>query len=440
MDVKRAKESHGIRHRVLQVALLLPFTGFYIVIINPFISFDGWQYISSSKSLFNRSEMAQHYFWVREPAFPLLVKIFSINNSFLWGMIIFNLILFMVSFLLFFIQAMKSVNLNKNLENVCLLISYLGSLTLVGGYAGNFGRDLIIISTNLLFSAICISVFKHHTNVKSHFPKVAICLLLMFSATLSKPLSYAFGATLVLLLIGHFLIYRVKPKSFDLILYPISLVASLFLIPFYWRAEVREAITSPFFNKHNLSDPFWDLSAGEILSRFSEDVVLFQTIPVVLLSLLWIGANLGWIFSRNELQISPSQNADIGYGLLAQHYPNCNTSKPHGFVANIEYLQEEVGQNLCGISGIDLPNILFYPTYAIYLLLLILLLFSLKTVISHSGALYLLSYLGSTLIYISVFAISGGAIDRYGAPIIPMVFVSLGLIITCNPKLKKLAY
>jgi|GEM_PF-4898831 len=437
MDVKRARERHEIRRRVFQAALLLPVTGFYMVTINPFVSFDGWQYISSSKSLFSRSEMAQHYFWVREPGFPLLVKIFSFNNSFLWGLIIFNLILFMISFLYFFTQAMKCAKLNNKLENVCLFISYSGSLTLVGGYAGNFGRDLVIISTNLLFSALCISVFKNQTSNNSNVPKASLCLVLLFSSTLSKPLSYALGVTLVLLLVGKFLIHRVKPKSFDLFLYPFSLVASLLLMPNYWREESKRAITSPFFNEQNLSDPFWDLSAREILSRFSEDIVLVQTIPVVLLSLLGIGSNLGWIFSRSNLQISPSQNADIGYGLFAQHYPNCNISQPHGFIANIEYLQEEVGQNLCGISEIDLPNILFYPTYMIYLLLLTLLLFSLKRIVSYSGALYLVSYLGSTLTYISFFAISGGAIDRYGALLIPIVFVSLGLLITHNVKLKK---
>jgi len=344
----------------------------------------------------------------------------------------------MMSFLYFFTQAMKCSKLNNKLENICLFISYSGSLTLVGGYAGNFGRDLIIISTNLLFSALCISVFKNQTSNNSSVPKASLCLVLLFSSTLSKPLSYALGATLVLLLVGNFLIHRVKPKSFDLFLYPFSLVASLLLIPNYWREELKRAIVSPFFNKQNLSDPFWDLSGGEILSRFSEDIVLVQTIPVVVLSLLGIGSNLGWIFSRNDLQISPSQNADIGYGLFAQQYPNCNVSKPHGFIANIEFLQEEASLKFCGISGIDLPNFLFYPIYTIYLALLVLFLFSFKTIVSTSGGLYLVSYVGSTFVYISFFAISGGAIDRYGALLIPIVFVNLGSLITQNSKLKKL--
>jgi hypothetical protein len=144
------------------------------------------------------------------------------------------------------------------------------------------------------------------------------------------------------------------------------------------------------------------------------------------------------MFSRNQLKISPSQNGDIGYGLLAQHYPNCNISKPHGFIANIEFLQEESNQKLCGISAFDLPNILFYPTYMIFLVLLMLFLFNLKTILSNTGALYLVSYSGSTFLYISFFAISGGAIDRYGALLIPIVFMSLGLLVAQNAKPRKL--
>ena len=438
MDVERAKESHEIKSRVLQAALLVPITGFYISIINPFVSFDGWQYISSARSLFDRSEMNQHYFWVREPGFPLLVKVTTFNNSFLWGLIIFNLFLFMMCFFYFFTQVMKSTQMSNRLENIYLFISYLGSITLVGGYAGNFGRDSIIISTNLLFSALCISVFKNQTNTQTKLTKVSLCLTLLFSATLSKPLSYAFGITLVLLLVGKHLTQREKPKLLDVSLYSSTLATGLIIIPFYWRKELGKAINDPLFNKQNFADPMWDLSVGQILSRFSEDIVLIQTIPLVFLSLLGIGSNLGWIFSRNEAQISPSQNADIGYGLFAQHYPNCNVSKPHGFIANIEFLQEEAGLKLCGISEIDLPNILFYPIYTIYFALLVLFLFSLKTVVSNSGGLYFVSYLGSTFVYISFFAISGGAIDRYGALLIPIVFVNLGSLISHNYKLKRL--
>ena len=384
--------------------------------------------------------MAQHYFWVREPGFPLLVRILGFNGSFLWGLIIFNLIVFMLSFFYFFIQATKFIKLNMRAENFFLLISYIGSITLVGGYAGNFGRDLIIISTNLLFSALCISLFVNQTNGQSKFSKTLLCFILLFSSTLSKPLSFAFSLTLALLLLGYFLFYKAKPKPSDLFLYPSTLVVSLLLIPIYWKRELRKAITNPLFNEQNLIDPFWDLSVGHILSRFSEDIVLIQTIPIVFLSLLGAGSNLGWIFSRNDLQISPSQNADIGYGLFAQHYPNCNVSKPHGFIANIEFLQEEAGLKLCGVSGIDLPNILFYPVYATYLALLVLFLFSLKTMISTSGGLYLVSYLGSTFVYICFFAISGGAIDRYGATLIPVVFVHLVPLITRSSRLKWLVH
>jgi hypothetical protein len=438
MEVEQAIESHGIKRRFLQVAILLPITGFYIIIINPFISFDGWQYISSARSLFDRREMAQHYFWVREPGFPLLVKVTTLNNSFLWGLIIFNLFLFMMCFFYLFIQIMKSTQLSNSLENTYLFISFFGSINLVGGYAGNFGRDSIIISLNLLFSALCISVFKNQTNAQTKSTKFSLCLTLLFSATFSEPLSYAFGITLVLLLIGKHFAQREKPKLFDFSLYTSTLVTSLMVIPFYWRKELRKSINDPLFNQQNFADPMWDLSVGQILSRFLEDIVLIQTIPIVLLSLLGIGANLGWIFSRNEAQISPSQNADIGYGLFAQHYPNCNVSKPHGFIADIEFLQEEAGLKLCGISGIDLPNILFYPIYTIYLMLLVFFLFSIKTIVSTSGGLYLISYLGSTFVYISFFAISGGAIDRYGALLIPIVFVNLGLLIAHNSNLKKL--
>lgn len=440
MVFKQVKKSDEAKHKLLQAVLLLLVTGFYLAIINPFVSFDGWQYISSAKSLFNRSEMAQHYFWVREPGFPLLVKVTTLNGSFLWGLIIFNLFLFMMCFFYLFTQVMKNAQLSNGLENIYLSISYSGAITLVGGYAGNFGRDSIIISINLLFSALCISVFKNKTNPQGKLTKLLLCLVLLFSATLSKPLSYAFGITLTLLLVGKKVARSEKPRRFDFSLYSCALVTGLIIIPFYWRKELDKAINNSLFNEQNFIDPFWGLSIGHILSRFSEDIVLVQTIPTVFLSLLGVGSNLGWIFSRNELQIQPSQNADIGYGLFAQHYPNCNVSKPHGFIANIEFLQEEAGLKLCGISGIDLPNILFYPIYTIYLTLLVIFLFSLKTVVSTSGGLYLVSYLGSTFVYISFFAISGGAIDRYGATLIPIVFLHLGSLITRNSKLKRLLH
>lgn len=429
-----------VKHRTCQITFLLLITTVYALFINPFISFDGWQYISSAKSLFNSGQMAQHYFWIREPGFPFLTKVFSLNGSFLWGVIASNLLLFMLSYFYFFTQSIKSLTLNRKAENYCLIISYVGSVTLVGGYAGNFGRDLLIISTNLFFSALSISVFKNQISRGFNSSKTLLCLTLLFSSTLSKPLSYAFAASFVLMIVGEYFTHGVKRKSLELFLYAITLVASLILIPVYWRYELNKAIIDPLFNKQNFLDPFWDLSAGDILSRFTEDIVLVQSVPLALLSLLGVGSNIGWIFSRNDVQISPSQNADIGYGLFAQHYPNCNSSKPHGFIANIEFLQEESEQALCGISTVDLPNVLFYPIYILYIFVLIRLLLSLRTIASSSGAICLIAHLGSASIYISFFAISGGAIDRYGALLIPIVFSSIGLLMNQNVILRSVVH
>jgi hypothetical protein len=161
MGSKKNAKVTDVKHRIYQITYMSLVTTIYLLLINPFISFDGWQYISSAKSLFDRNEMAQHYFWVREPGFPLLVKMFSINGSFLWGVIIFNFILFMLSFFYFYIQVMKSIKLNRNLEHFCLAVSYIGSVTLVG----------IIQMVNLIglkFHSVSYCCFLHP--LASHYP------------------------------------------------------------------------------------------------------------------------------------------------------------------------------------------------------------------------------------------------------------------------------
>lgn len=422
------KNISELRVRTYQLLSVTVISLFYSIIINPFISFDGWQYISSATSLFNRAEMAEHYFWVREPIFPAIIKLFSLDGSFLWGVIVFNLLFFMISFFLCFIHAIKVFQVARKVENICLIVSYTISLTLIGGYAGNFGKDLMIISMNLLFVTLTIRVYGNETYLNSIRDKILLSVVVTFSSLLSLPLSFAFSVILTLLLYLAFLKNRWGLHMFDFLLILTTLILSVLLVPAVWQEEVKRAVNHPSFNKQNLLDPFWEVSTKSIVTRFSEDLVLVQTIPLALLSLLWLGSNLGWIFSRGDAQITPSQNADIGFGLFAEHYPQCNTSRPHGFIADPEYLKDIWTQELCGLSTLDLPNTLFYPVYGLYVLALFWFVFSLKKILIRDKAIKMTSYLGSAFLYICVFAFSGGAVDRYGSILIPLICIGMALV------------
>jgi hypothetical protein len=395
----------------------------FAAFVNPFISFDGWQYLSSAKSIFNLSEMSAHYFWVREPGYPILLKLSTLNVRFLWGSIIFNFLIYSTTFTLLFKEVTKT--LEKAQKAKLFFFVYPTSLLLIGGYTASVAREITLISLNLLMATLLIRLVRREQILSHYQLTTGITMTVIGSGIVSRPLFLAFLFSYLCISITQ--IYR-YPSIQRLVLYFTSSLLMIilnFTLSNYWQNLLIRSQQSSSFNLDNTLDPFWNKSLLDYLYKYIDDIVLLQAIPTSFLALIGVGVNLGWIINRQSVTISPSQNADIGFGLLSGDYPKCNNSIPHGFLADPTYLQQVEKANFCSLTGLNFPSQLFFLLYLFWVLTILLHLatFFKAAVTLHLGNTEVLAmYLPSTTLLV-FYSIAGGAIDRYGSPVIPLMIL-----------------
>lgn len=419
------RDISALRTGVIDGAIITTLSVLSLFLINPFLSFDAWQYLSSAKALPDRDGMAQHYFWLREPGIPFIIKIVTNDGARIWNFFIFQAAIYGLSFWYAF-RALWGPQYFVY-RYVILLFNFFLTSSLLGGYMGTVGKEILTISLVLVFSALLMKIIDERLRETVPYRKVlAIALITILAIPISKPLTIAFIFALFLMTLFQYWSMRKCPVkglfAGNLMLLSISVILGIYiLLSKLWNNEIETALQNPKFNKSNLDNILWSFSASDYFSRLTSDVTLLQSIPTALLSIVGLGVNLGWIIDRDSVIISPSQNADIGFGLLSTQYPRCNSSFPHGVVADSQYLSVEASSSLCGFTSLNVPWPVFYLIYLIWILVFIVFLFNLFGSWLLLRQARFIAFLTPALTLVFLYAIAGGAIDRYGTPLISVV-------------------
>jgi len=411
---------------------------------NPRVSYDGWQYLSSAKSI-QDGTFAENYFWVRQPGYPLFIDFsFSIYDSF-WTLIVLQVSLFALAFN-FLIWQVRSYF--PRLPNRIFLLSSsltFAFLTLfLGGYNLAVLPQSITSSFLMILTGVTLNIYRMNSLEEvSQFSKIvflfALPLLVVIGFSISPILSYLVLTTEVFLIFnlfylsprnkGFLKIERVLPaKNLLLAILGLSLL-SLVFVDFTWTNFSQKFIAGTSFNLNQLKDPFWGIGLQDYLSNLKRDPQLLHYIPASFFALLMLIPNTGW----NGLVIekpssSHSQNADVGFGLFSTNYGSCVDFPGEVLAVDNEYIRRFGLTESCSLTNFDLPQFFFFPLLLIWAFLCIYWLY--RIVILRDPLFLVLSTVSIT--YLLTYSLLGGGIDRYGSSVYPIIAIIVTLRLSSN--------
>jgi hypothetical protein len=123
-----------------------------------------------------------------------------------------------------------------------------------------------------------------------------------------------------------------------------------------------------------------------------------------------------------------SQNADVGFGLFSTNYSNC-ISFPERVLAVDEKFVLAFGlQDSCALTDLDLPQLFFFPIMLVWVVICLYWLWQIFVSPRLNSTLFSIV----PLIYLLVYSVLGGGIDRYGSSVYPVVVVLVFLQISSS--------
>ncbi len=161
------------------------------------ISYDGYLYLSSAQSLFS-SELGDWYHWIREPGYPLFLRLFYSQDFDFSNIIIAQSLLLAISnsFVFYYFQKISK----RNIVRIVYFISSLFSFFLAIGYSTWILQQVMFIfvfSLHILFYA--------HTKFRSEYTKTLTAeasVIFLTSALISVILIPASASFILYTLIG----------------------------------------------------------------------------------------------------------------------------------------------------------------------------------------------------------------------------------------------
>jgi hypothetical protein len=402
----------------IKVDLIMSVIGSFILLMisTPFITYDGYQYISSAKAILENS-MALNYFWVREPGYPTIISFFILFNNLTF--------LFIFQSLLYFYSSLRLIRVYGQCHNVSRsnsLIFYLAffAVTLwIGGY--NFGvlqQSLMITIVNLIVTELLKIDYQFKSHITYRWQNQVKLVLLGIGSTLFADALRNFF--LVLILLFFLKNYTRKDKTLinkkhDLFFVAINVVI-IFAISITW-SNFKSANSKSMYNNWN-TDANYSVSFKDYVKEISvypkNGIDLFFTSWGSLSNLT---ENRGWIgIVKQEVSRSDQyQNEWFGFGPLSNKtFSECLQNSNEEIISvQRNYGQEILSSTLCKATNIYLP---FQVNEVVYLTWIVLLLFYFRNILLiRNSSFALFNYV--PFIYISQYALLGGALDRYGVPV-----------------------
>lgn len=421
---------------VLQFLILFAL-GFGITLLlgNPRVSFDGWQYVSSALA-FGDGSMAENFFWVRQPGYPFLINLSFYFGYSLWPLVFMQTFLFTASYVFLVWQVRRCFfDLSSRLLLIITTIGYLFILFFLGGYniavlPQSVTSAYLMVLVGILLHCYRVAFQKQISTGSKVIVTLALPILLIIGFSINQILSY-------LILLFHFVITSIcfaKRSWIDryldtskLYLLRSSLLTGFFLSSISlglsylaWKSFAQGFINSPAFNSNQLQDPFWDTGIANYFENLKRDPQILHFVPASFLALLMLIPNTGWNGIVIEKPSSfHSQNADVGFGLFSNNYSNCISFPEQVLAVNEDYVLGVGLQNSCSLTGLNLPQLVFFPIMLFWLSICLYWLW--QVTIVRKPTMLLLSAV--PILYLSSYAVLGGGIDRYGSSVYPIIIV-----------------
>ena len=422
----------------------LAFSIIYIYLLgNPRVSYDGWQYLSSAKAIMT-STLPENYFWVRQPGYPLFIAVSSLLSNSLWFLFGAQVLSFILAYTFFVYECKKYfTDLSKREFLLLASINFIFIFIFIGGYFIIVTPQAITGAFLLLLTAGILRVWRIFNSVESperFSGKIFDSLFLYIFFPLMTVSGYCLSTFIGLLpILSLFLLltlatysnfknpdcttaqlFRGNFKWVSTIILSTLAFLSIFML---WQILFTHALNDIHFNKANLQDPFWGDGISSYLNNLRADPALLQYIPASFLALIMFIPNQGWNGVAVERSMnSHSQNGDIGFGLFSTNYGQCVLSPPEVLTVNNKFISNFLWQDTCAFTGFDLPlfaYLVVFPPWIAFCGVWIWSLFKRKHIVTYIVSIPVLIFLG-------VYSIFGGGIDRYGSSAYPIItFLSI---------------
>lgn len=386
---------------------------FSLVLINtPHVTYDGWQYISSGKSLFDGT-FFENYFFVRKPLYPLFLGLCLNFFGSLWAILLIQTYLCVATIGLLIEAVVNHTKQDKTqrilhkvlLGLVCWLI--LGSLP-----SFILQQNAILI----LFAVIARMIWKGEYSAEDHDKKTKyVWSRWALLASISFLISLEIFFMVLLLVIVLTIRKRLSLKNLLLVALVSSLVA--IGVTFGFNQLHRNAQQANGYNTSNLSDPF----LKEDLSKNLKDQLINPNPPYTqkvvrgFLANLDLSPTVGWDGVYTEIYEEPGHPMRaFGLNHIMQQMPLCNSFPEQGVIAvREEYVKQYEG---CINPMIQIPNRLKPILYGLYLVY-----WPLIVLIAIFGRYKQFLWLPG--IVLVVYALLGAGISRYGMVVYPSVIM-----------------
>jgi hypothetical protein len=417
--------------------------GYIYIFGNPRVSYDGWQYLSSAKAIVTDT-LPENYFWVRQPGYSLFIAFSSLISQSLWFVFGAQVFIFTLVYTLFVYECTRHLAKPSLREYFFLaFINFVFILAFVGGYfiiltpQALTGAYLLLLTTGLLR---VWRIFNSVEIVKKFECKIAEVVFMYLFFPIMCLIGFCLSTFIGVLPIVCLLMLLVmaahkhlksadcrKSKivsTFSIWIPPIFLsVLMLLSVFFLWQNFLMQAQNDVNFNKANLQDPFWAGGISSYLENIKLDPALLHYIPASFLALLMLIPNQGWNGITLERMLNNhSQNGDIGFGLFSSNYGQCVSIPPEVLTVNNTFISDFLWRDTCAFMDFDLPLVIFYLIFAIWITLSCVWIWSLFRRMDD------FTFIASlpVLLFLGTYSIFGGGIDRYGSSSYPIIaFLSI---------------
>lgn len=386
------------------------------MISTPFITYDGYQYISSAKAILE-SSMALNYFWVREPGYPAIISFFILLNNLTYLFIFQSLLYFYSSFRLIRVYAFCH-NISRS-NSLFLYLAFLVVTLWIGGY--NFGvlqQSLMITIINLIVTELLKIEYQIKSNITYRWENSTKLVLLGIGSTLFADALRNFF--LVLILLFFIKNYNnkdisLKRKKYDLIFVGINIIV-VFVISITW-SNFKSANSKSLYNNWNT-----DANYSASFKDYLKEISIYPKNGIDIFFSSWgslsnLTENRGWIgIVKQEVSRSDQyQNEWFGFGpLSSKTFSECLRNSNEEIISvRGNYGQEILSSTLCKVTNFYLPFQINELVYLIWIALLLLYFRSILLIRKTSFTLF--NFV--PFIYVSQYALVGGALDRYGVPV-----------------------
>ena len=397
-----------------------------LLLNTPHVTYDGWQYLSSGKSIFDGTYF-ENYFFVRDPIYPIFIGLCLKIFDSLWVILILQTYLCVVSIGLLIETVVNSTIQEKSKRILHKAFLAIACWITLGSLPSFILQQNAIL---ILFAFVARKAWKidKRSEVEKLKTKDA-----WFTWTLVLWIAFLISLEIFLIVLLLIVTLAVKKRITRRSFFLIAIVSSLLaLATTSGMSELHtNAQQSESYNKSNLNDPFLNEDFTTNLKRqlMNANPPYTQKAIRAFLANLDLSPTVGWDGIYTDLYKEPGHPMRaFGLNHLLQQIPLCNDFPKQGVIAVREgFVTKYEG---CLNPAVHFPSVLKPFIYGLYLIG-----WPLVVLIAAFGRSKRLLWLpGITL---SVYALLGAGISRYGMVVYPIIIIAAYVNLELQVKARK---